>query len=100
MKIKVLISGHVQGVFYRARTKEKAKELGLRGWVKNLTDGTVEAVFEGPKEKVKEMIKWCWLGSPGSEVEKVEEVSPNQNKFGSGQASVSKEELEGFEIRY
>ena len=74
MKIKVLISGKVQGVFYRAHARKKAKKLGLKGWVRNTNDGKVEAVFEGPKDKVKKMVEWCWKGSPLSKVEKVEEV--------------------------
>jgi len=72
MKVRVLISGKVQGVFFRAYTKEKADELGLVGWVRNTKDGRVEAVFEGAKEKVEAMIKWCRKGPPGSKVKKVE----------------------------
>ena len=73
-RVKVIISGKVQGVFYRAHTKKKADELGIKGWVRNLADGKVEAVFTGENDKVEEMVKWCWQGSPGSEVGKVEEV--------------------------
>ena len=58
----VRISGQVQGVFFRDSTRQKAEELGLAGWVKNLPDGRVEAVFEGPAEKVREMIRWCEEG--------------------------------------
>lgn len=61
----VLISGLVQGVFFRYHTKEKARYLGIYGWVRNLPDGRVEAVFEGEKEKIDQMIKWCFKGSPG-----------------------------------
>jgi len=82
VKIKVLISGRVQGVFYRAWTKKKAEELGLAGWVRNLPDGRVEAVFQGRKEKVKEIINWCWQGSPASRVEKVETNEPFQVEKG------------------
>jgi len=89
MRIHVLISGKVQQVFFRAHTKRKADELGLNGWVKNLANGRVEAVFEGAKGKVQEMIEWCWIGSPGSEVTEVSKVP-----------KVSKEKLKGFEIRY
>lgn len=59
-----MISGKVQGVWYRASTKKKAEELGLTGWVKNMSDGNVEAVFEGDAVKVDEMISWCWIGPP------------------------------------
>ena len=73
MRIHVFISGLVQGVFFRAHTRRKAFELGLSGWVRNLADGRVEAVFEGPKEQVEEMVSWCHQGPPASQVEKVEE---------------------------
>lgn len=71
-RVRVLISGRVQGVFFRAYTKEEAKRLGLKGWVRNLPDGRVEALFEGEDEAVEKMIKWCHRGSPASKVEKVE----------------------------
>ena len=58
----VIISGRVQGVWYRASTKQKAEELGLTGWVKNTADGNVEAVFEGDETIVEEMIAWCRVG--------------------------------------
>lgn len=88
MRVHVFISGFVQGVFFRAHTRRKAFELGLAGWVKNTYDGRVEAVFEGSKEKVEEMLEWCHQGSPASQVEKVEEVEE------------AEEGLKGFEIRY
>jgi len=68
----VLISGKVQGVWFRANTKEKARQLNIKGWVRNLPDGRVEAVFQGEKEMVEEMIKWCYKGPPLAEVEDVE----------------------------
>lgn len=71
-RVRVLISGRVQGVFFRAYTKEEANRLGLKGWVRNLPDGRVEALFEGEDEAVEKMIKWCHRGSPASKVEKVE----------------------------
>ena len=89
MKIRVLISGRVQGVFYRAHTKKKADEIGLNGWVRNLDDGKIEAVFEGSKEKVDEMIKWCWEGSVGSRVTSVKPIK-----------SIKPVTNEGFEILY
>ena len=74
MKVEayVLISGKVQGVWFRANTKEKARQLNIKGWVRNLPDGRVEAVFQGEKEIVEEMIKWCYKGPPLAEVENVE----------------------------
>ncbi len=70
----VYISGLVQGVFFRANTKRMADILGIKGWVKNLPDGRVEAVFEGEREKVETMIRWCHKGPPSAVVEKVEVI--------------------------
>ncbi len=74
MKVRahVYISGKVQGVFFRSSTEEKAFELGIKGWVRNLRDGRVEAVFEGEKEKVEEMLRWCHEGPPYARVANVE----------------------------
>lgn len=71
-RVRVYVSGKVQGVFFRANTQEQAKALGLDGWVKNLDDGRVEAVFEGDKTDVEEMIEWCHSGSPRANVTEVE----------------------------
>ena len=68
----IFVSGRVQGVFFRQNARKKARELGISGWVKNLPDGRVEAVFEGPKEKVEEMIKWARQGSIIARVDEVE----------------------------
>jgi acylphosphatase len=68
----VHISGTVQGVFYRANTREQARDRGLDGWVQNLADGRVEAVFEGPESDVESMIEWCHEGSPAATVTNVE----------------------------
>lgn len=69
--IHVMILGRVQGVWYRASTKQKAEELGLTGWVKNTADGNVEAIFEGEKSTVDEMIAWCRVGPPLAQVDDV-----------------------------
>ena len=68
---RVLISGIVQGVWFRAGTKDAAEEVGVKGWVRNLPDGKVEALFQGHPEKVQQAIDWCWKGSPGSRVDNV-----------------------------
>ena len=68
----ILVSGLVQGVFFRAHTTEEAKRLGLTGWVRNLPDGRVEAVFEGEKEKIQEMIRWAKKGPKFATVDKVD----------------------------
>lgn len=73
-RVRVLISGKVQGVFFRAYTEEEANRLGVKGWVRNLPDGRVEAVFEGEDEAVDKMIAWCHKGSPHSRVTHVEVI--------------------------
>ena len=72
IRAHVFIKGKVQGVFYRDWTAQKAKALGLVGWVKNLEDGRVEAVFEGPRQKVSEIIENCREGSVLAKVEHVD----------------------------
>ncbi len=74
MKIRthIYVSGKVHGVFFRSSTENKAKELALTGWVRNLNDGRVEAVFEGEKENVEKMVEWAWKGPEYARVKKVE----------------------------
>lgn len=64
----VVIRGKVQGVYYRYATREQAEMLGVKGWVKNRRDGTVEAVFEGDEEAVRRIIAWCHQGPPAARV--------------------------------
>jgi len=84
-----LIRGRVQGVFYRAFTRDIASHLGLSGWVRNLDDGSVEALFEGRKEDIEHAIAHCHKGPPGAWV---------------GDIGVTWEEykgdLKGFQMRY
>lgn len=68
---RVLVTGRVQGVWYRGWTVEKATRLGLDGWVRNRSDGSVEAVFAGPKETVDAMVAACHRGPPSARVERV-----------------------------
>ena len=68
----LVIKGRVQGVFFRATTQDEAVRLGLTGWVRNLWNGDVEAMFEGEEETVKEMIAWCHHGPSYARVDKVE----------------------------
>jgi len=72
VRAHVYISGRVQGVFFRANTLRVARSLGLKGFVRNLPDGRVEAVFEGEEEAVKKAIEWCHRGPPLARVVKVE----------------------------
>ena len=89
VRFHVWINGRVQGVCFRAYTQEKAEELNLTGWVKNLQDGRVEAVFEGEEEDVIEMIKWCHRGPAYAQVT---EVTVAQDEY--------KGEFKRFSLRY
>lgn len=71
IRAHVIVSGRVQGVGYRFSTLDEAHSRGITGWVRNLPDGRVEAVFEGSEEVVKEMICWCHQGPPASVVKDV-----------------------------
>ena len=83
----VYVSGQVQGVNFRGATQEEAERLGLNGWVRNLQDGRVEAVFEGDSDTVRQMIEWCKSGPSSADVE---DVSVEQE---------TPEGLSGFEVR-
>ncbi|MBI4683713.1 MAG: acylphosphatase [Nitrospirae bacterium] len=85
----LLISGRVQGVFYRSFTEDVALSLGLKGWVKNCSDGMVEAVFEGKKEDIEKAIILCHKGPPAS---KVNSIDVKWEKFTN--------EFDSFSIRY
>lgn len=67
----LIISGRVQGVFFRAETRRAAGVYGVSGWVRNLPDGTVEALIEGKKNDVVSLINWCKKGPPASHVDNV-----------------------------
>jgi acylphosphatase len=71
IRAHLFISGRVQGVGYRFATVDTASQLGLSGWVRNLPDSRVEAVFEGVQEVVEEMIRWCHQGPPAAMVKDV-----------------------------
>lgn len=72
VRVRVTISGLVQGVYFRANTRQEAERRKLAGWVRNVQDGRVEAAFEGDEANVSEMIAWCRQGPAGARVEKVE----------------------------
>ena len=84
----VFVSGRVQGVYYRATTREQAGERGVDGWVRNLNDGRVEAVFEGSEESVEAMVEWCHEGSSRARVEDIDVEYEDP------------EGLDGFEVRW
>jgi acylphosphatase len=71
-RARVLIEGRVQGVFFRASTRDEARARGLTGWARNLPDGRVEALFEGDKRLVEDMLKWCQKGPPYAYVDHIE----------------------------
>jgi len=86
-RVRVIVHGRVQGVFFRDTTRRRAEAQGAAGWVRNRPDGTVEAVFEGDPDAVEAVIAFCREGPRGAGVERVE---------------VSEEEPEGltaFEVR-
>jgi len=85
----VFVSGRVQNVFFRSETRDEAKKRDLRGWVRNIPDGRVEAVFEGEEEAVKKLIEFCRKGPPGAKVTNVDVTWENYTG-----------EFRGFEIRH
>ena len=87
-RVHVFVSGMVQGVFFRAETRREALKRGLNGWVRNLPDGRVEAVFEGEEESVKELVEFCKRGPLGAKIKNVDAVSERYTG-----------ELRSFEIR-
>ena len=91
MKVRahIFINGRVQGVFFRSETRREAKKHDVRGWVRNLPDGKVEAVFEGEEENVKQLIDFCKHGPPGARVTYVDVIWENYTG-----------DLRDFEIKY
>lgn len=89
VRAHIFINGLVQGVFFRQNTLNKARELGIFGFVRNLPDGRVEAVFEGDKDKINEMIKWTKEG-PESAIVNNQEINWEEYK----------EEFNDFKIKY
>lgn len=89
IRAHVHIYGTVQGVYYRQNTKQVADRHGVKGWVRNLSDGRVEAVFEGDDLNVNEVIEWCHVGPPKASVK---DVSVRYEKYTG--------EFAGFEVNY
>jgi len=88
-RINIIVHGNVQGVFFRSNTKKMAESLGLNGYAKNMPDGTVEVVAEGPEDKLKQLIEFCKNGPEAAEVSKIDV------KF-----EKASNEFDGFEVRY
>ncbi|MGH2983153.1 MAG: acylphosphatase [Solirubrobacterales bacterium] len=82
-----MVSGRVQGVFFRDTARRRAEAAGVAGWVRNRSDGVVEAIFEGEPERVEDMVEFCRHGPSRAEVAKVEVIDEEP------------EGLSGFEIR-
>ena len=89
IRVHLFISGKVQGVYFRSETKHKADSHGVKGWVRNLPDDRVEAVFEGEEEAVKTLIDFCRRGPAGARVKKI--VLTWEEPVGT---------LEGFKVKY
>ena len=85
----MFISGMVQGVFFRSETRHEAKKYGVNGWICNIPDGRVEAVFEGEEKNVKGLIEFCRQGPLGARVTGVDVIWENYTG-----------EFRNFEIRY
>lgn len=80
IRAMVRVYGLVQGVFFRSHTAREARRLGLTGWVRNMEDGSVEAIFEGEEYSVERMISWCRRGPPAARVEKIEVKRENADE--------------------
>jgi acylphosphatase len=84
IRVRLIIEGRVQGVWFRESTRKEAERLGVHGWVRNRRDGTVEVVAEGPEEKVKRLVDWCHQGPPSARVTRVRETTETfQGEFRS-----------------
>ena len=82
VRAHVFVSGRVQGVYFREYTRRQAQRVGVTGWVRNLWDGRVEAVFEGPRSAVEHMVRWCHKGSPHARVTHVDvHYEPYRGEF-------------------
>lgn len=80
--VNLIITGYVQGVFYRASTLEQAQGLNLTGWVKNLADGSVEVQAEGSRQSLEDLREWCGRGPPAAQVDAVcTRWGPHRDEF-------------------
>jgi acylphosphatase len=86
---KLIISGKVQGVYFRLETRKAALQAGVDGYVKNRADGSVEAVFQGPTQAVDQMVAWCHQGPPAARVDQV-----------TVETLALQPDTNGFDIRY
>ena len=89
IRAHIFVAGKVQGVFYRENSRKLAEKLGILGWVKNLGDGRVEAVFEGDKDKVEKMVNWARKGPIWAKIEALDVIWEDYRG-----------EFDAFEIKY
>ena len=75
IRVRLIIEGRVQGVWFRDSTRRKARGIEVYGWVKNRYDGSVEVLAEGPEDRVKKLITWCHQGPPAASVSRVKQYS-------------------------
>lgn len=88
-RARIIVKGLVQGIFFRVGTKEKAQQLGITGWVRNLDSDKVEIIAEGEKKKIEELTKWCKKGPSSARIEEI------KTEWQSCKA-----EFRDFDIRY
>jgi len=82
IRVRLIIEGRVQGVWFRESTRREAERLGVHGWVRNRREGTVEVVAEGPEESVRKLVDWCHHGPPSARVSRVSETAePFEGEF-------------------
>ncbi len=74
IRVRLIVQGRVQGVWFRDSTRREALSLGVFGWVRNRPDGTVEVLAEGPEESVRKLVSWCRQGPPAAKVTMVKET--------------------------
>lgn len=90
VRVRVVVHGRVQGVWFRDSCRRRANELGVQGWVRNRSDETVEVVIAGPESDVAQLVSWCRAGPPRAEVTGIDVVE---------EAAPDGERLAGFRIR-
>lgn len=90
IRVRLIIEGRVQGVWFRESTRREAERLAVHGWVSNRRDGSVEVVAEGPEENVRKLVTWCHHGPPSARVTRVRETPESfQGEFVSFEVEYS-----------
>ena len=89
IRVRLIVEGRVQGVWFRESTRREAERLGIHGWVRNRREGTVEVVAEGPEDSVRKLVAWCHHGPPSARVTGLHET-----------LEAFKGEFSGFDVEY